>query len=326
MTKPLSTFELRQAGQKAYEHIFEHGLYNSTDPPPKGTLRGIDVLPPEVVRQKLNRSISIFVGQRGTLPNLTAPQSFFEKLSISKFFAPIPMPSPADKLNVQSFIPDDLASKISSIEVVWSGYQPITAALIAKLNLQPCTYLAKSSGGTGRNMRFSVPLSSRAARRMEALSTGWLTEGHGERAGEWWYQLMRSQNFIERDLTPDTGSLTDWKFHCGGGKILAVQVDLDRHTRHRQTMYDADFRHIPEEMFFKYGPPENAPPFFDTMRDIARRIAAQFEFVRVDMYHADDRLYLGELTLAPMGGQRLPRSPELDSRMGAEWVSDFMGS
>ena len=326
MTQPLSAFQRRQAGQKAYEHIFEHGLYNSTTPAPKGTLRGIDVLPHEVVRQKINRTVKIYYGHRDELPDLTAPQTFFEKLAIAKFFAPIPMPSPADKLNVQSFIPDDLTSEIATIEVVWSGDQPITAALIEQLDLPAGTYFAKSSGGTGRNIRFTVPLEAKQAARIETLSTGWLVDKHGERAGEWWYNLMRSRNFIERDLTPESGSLTDWKFHCGGGEVLAVQVDLDRHSQHRQTMYDADFRHIPEEMFFEYGPPETAPPFFDSMRNIARRIAAEFEFVRVDMYHANDRLYLGELTLAPMGGLRLPRSPHLDAHMGAAWVSDFMGT
>lgn len=44
------------------------------------------------------------------------------------------------------------------------------------------------------------------------------------------------------------------------------------------------------------------PPNFGDMLDIARRLAADFEVVRVDMYNVDGRIYVGELTNYPQAG------------------------
>ncbi|PRY71422.1 ATP-grasp fold amidoligase family protein [Marivita geojedonensis] len=319
MKKDLSKFELRQIGRKTYDEIYARGLFGSTSAAPSGTLRGIDVLPSDIIRQKLNRAIQVYYGQKGVLPNLIRPSTFFEKLTISKFFAPIIMPSPADKLNVSAFVPDGLAFKVKTIDVMWEGYQPITRKIIDSLGLPQGKYYAKSSGGTGRNIRFTVPLTDKDALKIEENSANWLIDPHGVRAGEWWYDLMRAKNFIEADLSPNDGSLTDWKFHCGGGEILAIQVDHGRHSQHTQTLYDADFKQIPEELFFPFGPPEAKPIFVDNMILLSKMISRHFEFVRVDLYHSGDTIFVGELTLAPMGGQRPPNSYALDKTMGSTW-------
>ncbi|MDJ1006842.1 MAG: ATP-grasp fold amidoligase family protein [Paracoccaceae bacterium] len=321
----VSPFVLRQAARSALTEIYDQGLFGAGEPTPRGTLRGIDVLPPGVVQQKLSRAAKIVYHQRGRVPDLAAPATFFEKLALAKFFAPVPMPSPADKLGVGHHIPEAWRDDVSTIEVLWSGAAPITGDLIDRLGLAPGRYYAKSNGGSGRNIPFDVPLPAGAAETLADKSAGWLTASHGERAGEWWYGMYRLQNFIERNAAPAEGSLTDWKFHIGGGDILAVQVDHDRQTNHRQTLYTADFDYIPEELFFRRSPAEAEPPFYPKMRAAALEIGNAFEYARVDLYHADGRMYLGEITLAPMGGLRPPRSPLLDERMGRAWSRGRIG-
>ena len=45
------------------------------------------------------------------------------------------------------------------------------------------------------------------------------------------------------------------------------------------------------------------PKHFDQMKTIARVLSEDFEFVRVDLYEYQDKIYFGELTFTPQGGQ-----------------------
>ena len=52
---------------------------------------------------------------------------------------------------------------------------------------------------------------------------------------------------------------------------------------------------------------------------LAEKLAEDFDFIRVDMYNIDGRLYVGELTCYPGGGQIrwIPR--EYDYWLGSMW-------
>ena len=316
--------EARRIARVTTKRIFEENLFGAAEPAPIGTLRGIDVLPTPRVTQKLSRAAQTVMTVRDAVPDFLAPQSFFEKLTIAKFFAPVPMPSPADKLAVGQFIPDHLRDIVKVIPPVWSGRDPINKKLLDALDLPDGRYFAKSNAGSGTNDSFTVPTTGQMRARLKQFSSGWLEKRHGERAGEWWYDLIRAQNMIEPDMAPDSDvSLSDWKFHTGGGKVLALQLDLDRSSAHRQLMFERDFTFIPEEMFFQTGAPVTKPPRYDEIVEIVEAIAKPFEFARIDLYLVGDEIYLGEITLAPIGGQRLPRSQKLDLLMGSRWQSRF---
>jgi hypothetical protein len=57
------------------------------------------------------------------------------------------------------------------------------------------------------------------------------------------------------------------------------------------------------------------------MRAVAERLAAGFDFVRVDLYALCDRIAVGELTHYPTGGNKSFDPPEWDIRLGALWPS-----
>jgi hypothetical protein len=321
-----SKMQVRKLGRDTVQRIFDENLFGSRDPAPKGTLRGIDVLEFGNVIQKMARAVRIVADTRGRLPDFCDPQTWFEKLVISKFFAPIPMPSPADKLGLADYRGGSQDTKIDVFPVIWSGQEVITKDLLDSLSLPDGRYYAKSNCGSGTNFAFSIPVRSEELADLEKNSAKWLTFKHGERAAEWWYQLIRPQNFIERDMSEPGTSLTDWKFHTGGGRVLAVQIDKDRHQGHCQLMYDRDFNYTDRALFFKKGVPDEKPAFYEEMVEIAEDIGREFEFARVDLYRVRGQTVLGEVTLAPIGAQRMPISKELDEMMGAAWQSDFFAS
>jgi hypothetical protein len=323
MANELTKFNLRQHIRAQLSQVLELGLYGVSKPSPEGTLRGIDVLGTKDTTQKLTRAAIIYAASRKKYFDLLNPMSFYEKLVISKFFAAVPMPSPADKIALEPFLPPITETFSGVFPIKWRGSQPINSALIEQLGLQPGRYYAKSNAGSGTNISFEVPLSNEKEKTLQNLTTSWLDLNHGKRAGEWWYTLIRPQNYIETDMSDGTSDLTDWKFHVGGGNILAVQVDIDRSRSHTQLMYDRNFRFIDEEMFFKTGDPLSKPKYYEDLREIAELIALRFEYARVDLYQVNGRIYLGEITLCPMGGLRTPKSAVLDAKIGQEWQGGF---
>ena len=61
------------------------------------------------------------------------------------------------------------------------------------------------------------------------------------------------------------------------------------------------------------------PARLDEMLEIAARLGAETDFVRVDLYHLPDRVIFGELTNYPAGGDS-PFEPESwNTAFGEPW-------
>ena len=50
--------------------------------------------------------------------------TFLDKLFWSKFFTPMPIPTPADKLMIGEFIPRELENRVRPAKVYWSSAEP----------------------------------------------------------------------------------------------------------------------------------------------------------------------------------------------------------
>ena len=56
------------------------------------------------------------------------------------------------------------------------------------------------------------------------------------------------------------------------------------------------------------------------MISIASRLSAGFNFVRVDLYNVDGKIYFGELTFTPTAGELKLRPESWDLKLGQKWV------
>src|SRR5262245_41136205 len=68
------------------------------------TLRGIDFYPWRDFIRALIQGAVMFSRVHGYVPSLASPTSFNEHIFVRKFFAPLPMPSLADKLAAKSHV------------------------------------------------------------------------------------------------------------------------------------------------------------------------------------------------------------------------------
>ena len=61
------------------------------------------------------------------------------------------------------------------------------------------------------------------------------------------------------------------------------------------------------------------PAMLDQMLDVAARLSAGFDFVRVDLYACGGRPRFGELTFTPRAGSLAFDPPDWDARLGDWW-------
>ncbi len=139
---------------------------------------------------------------------------------------------------------------------------------------------------------------------------------------EWVYGRVPRRIIVEELLEgPDGGIPDDLKFFVFHGRCRYIQLDSGRFGRRTQDFFLPDWRHLPLSGGPAWADPEpSAPERLDEMIDLAERLAADTDFVRVDLYDLGDRIVFGELTSYPAGGES-PFDPErYNAEFGSWWT------
>ena len=212
-------------------------------PPTENTMRGVDFYPWKDFLRALIHGAHLFKAENGYLPRLATPTSFNEHMFVRKFFAPLPMPSLADKLAAKEHVKARVGDEFLPA-VVWVG-DDVGGLFAAKLPAG--RYVLKANHGWNANLFLNLPDDLSAKRdEIEQRATRWLTSRFGYDWGEWQYCTFKPKLFLEEFIdfngaqTPD-----DYKFYCFRGKVCLIEVDVDRFTDLRSAFYTPDWKHIP---------------------------------------------------------------------------------
>lgn len=123
------------------------------------------------------------------------------------------------------------------------------------------------------------------------------------------YRDLRQKILIEEFISPDGRSpAMEYFVFCfrgAPGFVGAVSGHFDDLSC---MFYDVDWQPLPVTMYCPPRRREAKPPMLAKMLELATRLAAPFDFVRVDCYATDTRVWIGELTLCP-GRAKSPVSP-----------------
>lgn len=164
-----------------------------------------------------------------------------------------------------------------------------------------------------------------SANRLELAAIGahWLGQLYGRGPNcEWVYSRIPPRILVEELLQGPGGSVPDdYKFFVFHGRCHFVQVDAGRFGRRTQDFFLRSWEHLP----FSGGPPWAEPPpprphRLDEMMQLAERLGAPTDFVRVDLYLLPDRIVVGELTNYPAGGDSPFNPPHFDEIFGRPWT------
>lgn len=112
------------------------------------------------------------------------------------------------------------------------------------------------------------------------------------------YRHLKPRILCE-ELIGDRESRIEYKLFCyrGAAKLFFTACNAPEPGIRILDFYDMQGNMLDVVMNDRRrGEPRPLPARFPEMRDVAERIAAHFEFVRVDFYLTDERIYVGELT------------------------------
>ena len=250
------------------------------------------------------------------LPDLKHPKTFNEKIAWRKLYQRSPQfPLFSDKIAVKAEIAR-LIGERHIVETLWTGAAP---EAIPFEDLAP-PYVVKvnhSHGGslfirTARDVRKGTIVSS--MREQLGLS-------HGRRFREWGYLGISPRVLIERMVeSPNAGLPDDYKFFVYHGRAHFIQFVCNRPRGLRLNFYDREWNLLPAKLRYpRTSEPVPKPPNLGEMIEIAEKIGAQFDFVRVDLYSPPLGILFGEVTFYPNAGLEPFTPEEWDLRFGEPW-------
>lgn len=243
------------------------------------------------------------------------PQSFSEKL-FCRMITLNRIPNPhcsrvADKFAARAYVASTIGEEYL-VKLLWEGEDP-RAIPFEKL---PNEYIIKTNHGSAQVI--VVRGQPHQEEICDKLAV-WLKKNYYWAAREGQYYEIKPRVMIEEYLKSVDGSgPLDYRFWCFGGVPEVIQVDNGAHDINpffdrRWNQLDLYYRDRVARPFLPQ--PEN----FEQMLDVASRLSLGFDFVRIDLYNIDGKIYFGEFTLTPTGGQLKLRPEDWDMRLGRKW-------
>ncbi|HXQ10285.1 MAG TPA: ATP-grasp fold amidoligase family protein [Caulobacteraceae bacterium] len=282
--------------------------------PPDGYMRGVDFYNPNDLVSAIIVGAQIFKNAHGYIPPLSTPKSFSERLYARKYFAPLPMPSLADKLEAQAYVRSRLGDAFLP-SVVWVG-DSVDELCAAKL--PPGRFVLKANHGWGYNLPLTLPHDLEAQREGIKRTAGrWLASRFGYDTGEWQYCTFQPRLFLEQFIEFNGEEPPDeYKVFCFHGRTQFINFHLDRFSEHKSAIYDTDWNLLPVH-FGRQTAYRDRPRNVDAIVEAAERISADLTFARVDLYsNGQDKISFSEITYTPGNTTDRFSQPEFDIELG----------
>lgn len=252
-------------------------------------------------------------------PDFVNPKRFSEKIWYRMFHD---RDSIYTLINDKMLVRDFVKSKIGTeylIPLLWQGDNP-AAIPFEKL---PLKFVIKANHGCGYNIIVNDKSKIEPDKVKKQLSR-WLNTNYCQNfllGIEWGYKNIKPHILIEEHIGESGKIPVDYKFYCFSGRVEFVTVHFDRFIEHKTRSFDREFK--PYDFtyhFHQWNGDCLRPQNFETMVNLADKLADGFDFMRVDLYTVDNRIYFSELTPYPGGVSTkfLPTSRDLF--LGNKWI------
>ncbi len=236
--------------------------------------------------------------------NLDNPQTFNEKIQWLKLYNSTPEKTLlADKYLVRNWVAEKIGKKyLIPILGVYDSFDEID------FDKLPNQFVIKCNHGCGYNIiikdKSKIDLSA-----VKIKLDKWMNENFAFRAGcELHYLNIPPKIIIEKYIENKQsvgGDLYDYKFWCFNGRVHYIQFLSERNTDGlKMAFYDKNWK----KQDFVYSYPLDTktierPDNLDEMIELAEKLSAGFNHVRVDFYRMDDgTIYFGEMTFTSASG------------------------
>ncbi|MBP7051976.1 MAG: glycosyl transferase [Phycisphaerae bacterium] len=254
-----------------------------------------------------------FAEKHGRRPNMEEPRTFNEKIAWIKLHTRDPlMVQCADKCMVREYVRNAIGDEY--LIPLLGVYQHVSEIPFERL---PPRFVLKATHGSGCNIICRDKASLKVTMAKRKLER-WLHLNYYYFGYEWAYRDIQPRIVCEELLLDEREDVPrDYKVFCFNGEPRLIQVDVDRFSNHRQSIYDTSWVLQPfTHAYASRKEAQECPQTLRLMLECSRALAKPFAFVRVDLYTIEDRVYFGEMTFYPggAGGHILPE--EYDQSIG----------
>jgi|GEM_PF-1019182 len=231
------------------------------------------------------------------------PQNYGQKQQQILLFGATPLKTRlADKYLAKDYIREKIGEEyVVPNYGMWNSFDEID------FDSLPDSFVLKTNHSCGTNY-FVSDKAKMDKRRMKELFDKWMQFNYGATEKcEIHYRGIKPVILAEKYLKPRCGKLYDYKFACINGKFEFFSVndedEGDNDARAEKiTLFDRNLNPLSSgrsvTSFDALDQSIALPNNIHQMIDLAEKLADGIDYVRVDFYHIDGHLYVGELTFS----------------------------
>lgn len=244
--------------------------------------------------------------------NLEYPKTLSDKICWLEFKSDNPLVVQcSDKYEVRQYVKEKGLEDIL-VQLVGDVYDD---AQKINFNILPNAFVLKATYGCQMNL-ICPDKTKLDIDKARAIVSGWLKKGFNRNALEPHYSKIKKQVICEVFLE-GAESIVDYKIHCLNGEPRFVLVCSERNNGLKLNLYDLNWKRIEAICGKHYNDADiERPSRLNDMLEISRKLAEDFDFVRVDLYQIGEKIYFGELTFTPDGGMLSYYTKDFDYKMG----------
>lgn len=257
----------------------------------------------------------------GRKPDLNNPQTFTEKIQWMKFFDNLEIKA---RLSDKYLAPFHVLNTIPELRTVkqlgvWKKAEEI------KFDVLPEKFVLKCNHGSAMNIIVKDKKNLNIKKTIKKLNN-WLKLDYGLMNGmfENQYSLIERKIIAETYIEEMDGNLHDFKFHCfmGEPKIIEYIGDREFNThKYKSALLTPDWKKT--GIYFNDDPQYQGeiekPAQLEKMIEYTKSMSKPFNYVRIDFYCINNRIYFGEFTFTPDSGIMKFNNPNTDREWGA-WI------
>lgn len=249
----------------------------------------------------------------GKVLSLSNPKTFNEKIQWLKLYDNSPQKTKlSDKYLVREWVLDKISEEhVVPLLGVWESFDEID------FDGLPQSFILKANHGSNwfiivkdkETLDFAD-----AKRRFDE----WLEINYAYYGLELQYSNIHPRILAEKYIEDIP---CEYKYWCFNGEPKFLACIRDPKGKNEKLLYSLDF----EKLDFVNSPPIankefNRPIFLQEMNEAARRLCAEFPFVRVDFLSDGENFYFGEMTFSPSDG-RVKWLPQKYDQICGEWLA-----
>ena len=252
------------------------------------------------------------------------PETFNQKIQFRKLYDDNPLYSIcADKYRVREYVKEKIGEEYLVPLYLVTG--KLTEEQWDKL---PNSFVAKANHNSGPVQIVKDKTKTNKKEIIRELNNQ-LKLDYGILSMEKYYSDIPRKIVVEKFLeSKEEKDLRDYKFFCFDGKVKYCQLIKNRTIEETIDFYDKNWKL--QEFIGLVNPinpiekhcttVNNKPKNYNLMLELAEKLAREFDFVRVDFYNIDGKIYFGELTFCPASGIGTFIPEEWNYKFGSYWA------